>query len=280
MKSTIYGNTQYTENNKNNLNLLIELDLHRVRYSYYNSEKKHFFYLNNTEIEDTSQAEQEISNILSTDEIIKAKFNRILCSVCSNKAMLVPQTLFDENNLQTFLKFHHRFDEKDEITFYNLKEAEAFVIYSIPLAISRIIKEKLPEAKLLHHSIPFLKNSTNRENTTNFPAISLFIGPDFFDVVIVKQGKIQLFNSFLYRQTTDIIYFLSNLVNLFSLTPQHTSIFISTNCNSIDRIINELKKVFSNIQFENFPKAFNFADEILALPQHEFVTLFNLQLCE
>ncbi len=102
---------------------------------------------------------------------------------------------------------------------------------------------------------------------------------DFFDILIVKNNKIQLFNSFFYKKNTDVIYFVSNLLNLFSLTPENTKIYISGDINLESELKHELGKIFKIIIIENFDLNYYYGEKFSTIAQHKFVNLLNVFNC-
>jgi hypothetical protein len=194
--------------------------------------------------------------------------------------MLVPESLFDSNNLRAFLKFHHDVDEKDHIYFQELKPAEAFVIYTVPVFLEEIVRANFKGAKFSHHSFSLIYNAFENKNKNEaLPSIHIHFSNDFFDVLIIKNNKIQLFNSFFYKKNTDVIYFVSNLLNLFSLTPDNIKIYILGDINLESELKQELGKIFKIINFEKFNPGFIYGDKFSTLAQHKFTNLLNVFNC-
>ena len=224
---------------------------------------------------------EQIINILAQEAHFSFPFTSVYLQTQSYKAMLVPESLFDSNNLRTFLKFHHDVDEKDRIHFAPVKAAEAFIIFSIPVAIEDEILKYFPNVKFSHHSIPFITTALQSSTTNDtLSTININFGKDFFDVLIVRNKKILLFNSFFYQKYTDVVYFVSNIINLFSLQPSHSQIIISGLVEEKSEIEAELAKMFSAIYYAQYNLDFKYAEALSSIPQHYYVNHLNLYHCE
>ncbi len=235
-------------------------------------------------INDKNNKIEEIINTLIQDKLLsQCNINRVVYAFNSYRAMLVPQTLFDAQHLNDFLKFHHKIEEQEDIYYHFIPQAEAFLIFSCPTYVENILKNKFSSVDFKHHTIPFIHMALQNEINSHQPIIHIFLGDNFFDILVLKQNKIQLFNSFYYQKYSDVLYFLVNIANLFSLPCNTSQLFISGNIQkeSYQNIFNELKGIFPLLHNENnLPEAYNYSSEILALPGYQIRTLVGLKTCE
>jgi hypothetical protein len=228
-----------------------------------------------------TQINDYIKKTLEEDPLLSNNFSEVVFQHLSFRVMLVPESLFDSKNLRAFLKFHYDVDEKDYIHFQELKSAEAFVIFTVPSQIEELLCSKYPKVKFSHHTIPFIHNALNRnDNNENSRVLNIYFATDFFDIMIVRDHKIQLFNSFYYEKYTDVLFFLANILNLFSIKPDNTKINISGNLQKVSELKNELKRMFKIIDFDKFNPSFNYSSKLTSLEQHRFANLLNLYPCE
>lgn len=162
-----------------------------------------------------------------------------------------------------------------------IPSAEAFLIYTCPNKTENLLKSKFASISIKHHAIPFIQLALSKTTDSHLPVVHLFLGHDFFDMLVMKQGKILLFNSFYYQKYTDVLYFLVNVSNLFSIPPHHSHMFVGGNIEHTQytNIVKELKTIFPFINEENLPDNLSYAKEILALPAHQLKTLVGLKLC-
>jgi|GEM_PF-1192941 len=221
-----------------------------------------------------------IKKLIDEDSNLSYNFQSTIFQYRSFRAMLVPETLFDSNNLKSFLKFHHDIEDKDHIRFIELKPAEAFVIFAVPVPIEEIICLKFPHLIFAHPTVPFIYNAlVNRDKNESLPCIHVNFAIDFFDILIIRNNKIQLYNSFFYKKYTDVLYFIVNILNLFSIKPDNTKVYISGDIEEKSELELELEKIFKVISLEKYNLDFQFVPEFSNLSQHRFINLINLYHC-
>lgn len=260
--------------------LSIQINTTSFIYAILDIQNKRYIGLKHYEIKVEEKTVEEIKNILDNDKSLQYSFQSSSLQYQSFRAMLVPESLFDSKNLKSFLKFHHDVDDKDHIHFYNLKLAEAFVIYSLPVVFENIFVAKFPKIQFSHSSIPFIYNALYlKDKNEPAPCLHIHFAEDFFDVLIVRNAKIQLFNSFFFKKYTDVIYFVVNILNLFSLKPDHSKVFLSGDIEEGSELKKELEKIFKPIQFEKFSLDFSYTPDILNLQQHTYINLLNNYSC-
>ena len=270
------------DNSKNYL-LVLQTGSKAVTYAIFDIADKKYVGLNHIPFNSIpeNQSIEYIKKSLEEDPLLSYKFSDVVFQHLSFRAMLVPESLFDSKNLRAFLRFHYDVDEKDYIHFQELKSAEAFVIFTVPVQIEELLCSKYPQVKFSHHTIPFINSAlSSREGKDNFPSLHIYFANNFFDIMIVRNNKIQLFNSFFYKKYTDVLFFIVNILNLFSLKPDNTKINIMGDLDEVAEMESELKKIFKTINFEKFNPVFNYDSKISSLDQHRFANLLNLYPCE
>lgn len=280
----------------NNANTKVNLDLNESSahhlamqwsfdsfyYTILDITEKKYLTINNIPLTGNRTEKSKILNQTFTEHgILSRKYASACLLAQSYKAMLVPETLFDSKNLNAFLKFHHEIDDKDHIHFVPVKPAEAFIVFSVPAYVEEILEKCQPGVKYSHHSHPLIDHAIRFTASTDpLTNLNIHFGKDFFDVLITRNNKILLFNSFFYQKYSDVVYFIVNILNLFSLHPDHSRIKISGLVDVKSEIETELGKIFKNIQFSQFSLDFKYSEAMYTIPQHTLVNLLNLYNCE
>jgi len=262
--------------------LSIQISGKNLTYIILDIDEKKYVYFQSIDIVRVPEKsyELQVEEILNGSELLTDNYFSVYVQFLSFRAMLVPESLFDSKNLGAFLKFHHDVGEKDHIHYLESKPAEAFVIFSVPSELENTLKRKFKNLKMVHHSIPFINSAFSFDpNEKNKSVLFLNISDNFFDILIVKNRKIQLFNSFFYTKYTDLIYYIANIINLFSLKPNTTELHILGDIEPDSELDKELSNIFKHISFEKFNLDYNYSEEFAAQQQHKFINLLNLYHC-
>ena len=100
-----------------------------------------------------------------------------------------------------------------------------------------------------------------------------------FDIVLWKNGKIQLVNVYTMNTQEDVVYFLQLAMQQYELNPNVDKLFVSGEVIQQSLLFTTLSKFFRNIDFANrstMPMQGVFKN---ILP-HRFLTLTGLISCE
>lgn len=276
-----FGN-DFKLDDKRKYYLALQLENKALLYTILDIEEKKYLGLKHFNLNSNTEAEvkESILKIVNEEPLFLYNFNEVIFQYQSFRGMLVPETLFDSKNLRVFLQFHHDIDDKDYVQFQEIKPAEAFVIFTVPVYLEEFLETKYPQIKYSHHSVPFIYNAIgkmDKEDTT--PGMHIYFADDFFDVLIIRNNKIQLFNSFFYKKYTDVIFFVANILNLFSIKPDTSKIFISGQIDENSDLQKELEKMFKLIVFEKFNNDISYSENLSSLTQQRYVNLLNIYNC-
>jgi hypothetical protein len=270
----------FVPDNTANYHLSIQGNATRFSFAVMDIAEKKYIGLKNHVVDNEDNIKSLLKRLLVEDTVFAINFKSVIFQYQSYRAMLVPDTLFDSKNLKAFLKFHHNLDENDHILYQPLKQAEAYVIFSVPTYYEELLSAKYTDIKYSHHCLPFIYNAIeNRGKESTNPCLHVHFTNDFFDVLIVRNNKIQLFNSFFYKKYTDVIYFIINILNLYSYLPTHTKIFLSGEIEENSDLYKELNDLFKPINLEKFEPSFKYSSEMGNIGQHKFTNLINAYNC-
>ncbi len=262
--------------------LAMQLESNAFSYIIFDIEEKKYIGLKQITFNSVSETEikQSLTNIFNEEPLLSNKFSKVIFQYQSLRGMLVPESLFDSKNLRVFLRFHHDVDDKDLIHFQEIKPAEAFVIFTIPVYLEELLETKYADIIYSHHSVPFIYNAIEiRKNEDNMPSIHIHFANDFFDVLINRNSKILLFNSFFYKKYSDVLFFVANILNLFSIKPNTSKMYLSGQIDEDSEMKNELGKMFNTISFDSLTPELNNILNFQMSSRHRFVNLLNLFYC-
>jgi predicted XRE-type DNA-binding protein len=223
---------------------------------------------------------ESVKKLINKESLSAANCKQLILVNQTYRSMLVPESLFDKNNLVTFLKFHHHVDEKDYLHYVKIVDSEAYSVFSIPSEMENLLSSKFEKVHYLHHSIPFISSALLNYNKYNtLPEFYLNVTPDFFDILIIRNKKIQLFNSFLYQKNTDAIYFIVNILNLYSYSPNHVKLIISGNVSKEDGFYSGLAKIFNMVELQEASSSVNIEQGLQPIEMQKLIHVFNSVLC-
>jgi len=275
--------TSINGQNINTLCLSFQLSLNEVSFCITdNSHGNYLAIVSYSIMENTSIL--ELSDFLiclfEQQQLLKKDFTQLIFSFKNNTSTLIPSLIFDPNQKASYLNFLKE-DLNDQIIKYDyIKEIDTYNLYSIPNCIERVILSKFLKAKIIHHSTNLIINSLNH-NSLNKNTENLFVNINSkqFELIIIREGKLQFYNSFHFKMKEDFLFYLLFSMKQHNCIPNRTEIILMGKIAEKSSIHELLLKYIMSVSFVKSSSATKLNPVFGDLPEHYYFTLLNLYKC-
>lgn len=146
-------------------------------------------------------------------------------------------------------------------------------MYALPSSISELIT-RLPNVKYYHVYTPSLKVYNG---FTADSQVSVHLTTQHFRVLVRKEGKILLLQTYFYKTPLDVVYYLLKIISEFQLDQNETYVILSGLVEEDSAMYKELYSYFTNLHFAHPPSISLPANDH---PHHFFTSLYNVAACE
>jgi hypothetical protein len=138
----------------------------------------------------------------------------------------VPLPLFDEEYKGSYLQYNTKVFETDYFTFDPIKNYDMVNVYVPYVNINNYLIDQLGTFEYMHSSSILV--SKLLENSKNDEAVNMFIHfrHNHFEIVVIQNQKLLLFNSFEYNTPDDFIYYLLFTAEQLHLNPESLKLFL------------------------------------------------------
>lgn len=198
------------------------------------------------------------------------------------QALLTPVHLHQNENsgtmLETLFGPASGGAEETVIISENISEWQINNSYAVPQKVHNKLSRQFSDGKFCHEYSVLLKNMLTETGSGDSLIIDFI--PNQITVFAVKNSRLQLAQKFFYDAPADVIYFLVKICEQFSFNRQLVKILLSGLIDQESAVYNEIHKYFINISFRKVPEGIKLAENFNAVPDHYFITLYNLVLCE
>ena len=197
----------------------------------------------------------------------------------AGQSTLVPIPFFDESKASDLYKFNLGEADSSVVSFNKLPETIAANIFSYSSSVIQEFKKVNPSISIYHRTSPFIENLV--QESARWPRTKCFVSihNGILDIGLAHLKKLEFFNSFTYKEKTDIVYYILATLESSKLSTTLTDVYISVDLENHDEIFEYLNGFLSHIKFirpsENFTYSYIFDDFQLT----RFANLFNLPLC-
>ncbi|HET7732788.1 MAG TPA: DUF3822 family protein [Paludibacter sp.] len=188
---------------------------------------------------------------LSTEEIIKIisvetpyyyKKVNIICE--SDSYIFIPTPFFKREEAMDFLYFQHKKVKNERVIYNYVSDWDTVNVFSIPSTLEQALARLFPESIIEHQLSWLLKNKIKPLQANS---LSIWVRPKMMDVVALKNGKLQLLNSFSYQTPEDFTYHALDIIEQLSLDIEKCDVFLynSEKKPELGKILEKYAKVSS-----------------------------------
>ncbi len=200
--------------------LSIQVSLNGFSFCVYDFKRESFLLLKYFPIDVDNNLEyfiKELEGIIKKEELFSHKFKQVNLIYSTPNSTIIPEELSKKTEgLKDFLGFQHAIDEFDELHQVILSQNNISVLFSIPSAITNLFVNIFGEVNFTNQYTLLLnlaQEILEKENISEFCLINK--NEVFFDIIIFKDKKLELCNSFNYITQNDLVYYsISALKNL------------------------------------------------------------------
>ena len=220
-----------------------------------------------------------IEDYLRKTDLLNHKYKTVKLIWVSNKNTLIPSTLFAIDNLKKYFEFNQTINDLDEIHYTELKYSNAYSVFVIPNQIATIFVREYPNISFYNQQIPAIEQALFRHHSGTFK-VFVNVEDEFFDLLITQNGKLLLYNNFLYKNEIDMLYYIIYSFEQFKLNPESTDLILSGIISKNSKEYLKLKEYIRQIKFEKLSEEYSYSYTFNKVPHHFFNNLFNIALCE
>lgn len=162
-----------------------------------------------------------LMNSLTTEEIIllisketQLNYRNIHLIYESDIYMFVPVPVFRSNEAADYLNIQQKTTTNDIILYNYLPVWDTVNVFAIPKTFQSALNQLFPNTIIEHHVSHFL---TDKIKTFHDNSIFIWVRSKMMDVIVFKNGRLYLLNSYSYQTTEDFTYHTLNIIDQLSI---------------------------------------------------------------
>jgi hypothetical protein len=273
----------YKRSNTKSYNLYVELGNSGLKHTIFNTENNTFIGFEEyqfTDIHNDFSLVEPLQNIVANNPIYKNEFSSVNIAIANNRSTLIPNAIFKADKLEKFHLFN--FSEQEEDLFFSdrLINLLAHNVYSIPDFITGLFNN-VKNTHFKHFSSSLIEASLlNAKNEKALSLIHVHILPTSFQIVVIKNQKLELYNSFIYQSSEDFIYYLLFVLDQLNINNEDASLTLTGDVEKKSTIYSMLHKYIKTLIFGSRPNNVEFSYIFEEMPRQFHHSLFNQFRCE
>jgi len=223
----------------------------------------------------------EFKECFNDESTFSQSYQEIYLLYSSSRSSLVPDEYFSSDLLNRYFSFAHHSEMLDFLYANRIKDLETFCIFPLPNSLSDFLRQSFPNLKIYHQSVALVNLAMQLANGIDASDTVLFhIQSTFFYVIVTKEQKLVLCNSFGFKNHDDLLYFSMLVIHQLKLAPNKVMAFISGIITQKSLYIQNLQRFLPNIRFVTFKNHYTFSSTFDHIPEHHFSSLiqFGVQI--
>jgi uncharacterized protein DUF3822 len=217
----------------------------------------------------------EIENIFDTSELLKNEFKSI--SVCheNNLSTLVPNSLFDKDNLAAYLGYAVKTLKNDYYTYDVIDTIEAVNVYIPFVNVNNYFIDVFGSFNYNHFSSFLIKQLITFSSKSEEAQVFAHIAKAHFEIVVIKNQQLLLYNSFVYQTKEDFIYYLLFVAEQLKLNTETFKLRLLGNISTQDSLFTIAYKYVKDVALYDYDLRFKTDFNITDKQKLQFLTLLQ-----
>lgn len=153
--------------------------------------------------------------------LLQSKFDEVVVVYDNNLSCIVPTALFDENLLGSYLQYNAKVFETDFFAFDSLDNYEMKSVYIPFVNINNTCIDQFGSFDYKHSSSVLISKLLAISKNNDSKKMFVHLQDNHFEIVVVQNQKLLLYNSFEYITPEDVIYYILFTAEQLLLNPEN-----------------------------------------------------------
>jgi len=223
----------------------------------------------------TAEDEADYLKFLDETGLMNNRYYQTAVAYDANESVQIPSVVYRYEEGQLHLDALYGKTIHANIISENLPVLYLYNIYRIPASLHSSISRKFLSGKSWHLYTVILKNFSSQQSGSMF----IDFKTDEFSVVVLKENKLLLCQTFAYSAPEDVLYYLLKCCQQLDLSQQEVQLFLSGLIEKDSALYRELYKYFINLEFESLSNDIKLTTALTVHPQHFYSSISKLAAC-
>lgn len=170
--------------------------LHEYEFSYTNSK--------------TPQALiTKIAEVFDKNELLTQKYDSVSVNHVNDLATFVPKPLFQEEKLATYVEYNNKIFKNDYFVYDELPHHQIINVFAPYVNINNFFIDFYKGFEYKHISYVLVNTILNTyKQGLNTNSMFINVNANHFEMIVIKNKKFHLYNTFKYQTKEDFIYYI------------------------------------------------------------------------
>jgi hypothetical protein len=220
-----------------------------------------------------------LADIGSSLSWLHGKFHAVNGITGNSRFTLIPETLFIENEKETYFNFLHERESGETVLYDWLEHLGIYTVYSISDTCRKELDKVFPKVTLCHISSVLIWNIWMSVKNMAGRRVFLNLREGQFDLLVFEGNQLKYCNIFHFLTAEDIAYYIIFVFEQLDLNPEEIPLVLLGNIDRFSPVYDLLFRYIRNIDFLSRNDELNYSYLFNDVPRHSYFTLLNPSPC-
>jgi len=213
-----------------------------------------------------------VKELFAQEKLLQLNYKSVFVTHFNNLVTQVPQPLFNKNNLAQYLHYTVKVLENDFIAYDELDNSEIINVYIPFVNVNNFLLDTYESFDYKHSSTVLIENLLNQYKNSEGSFYFVNVTGHHFEIVVIKNKKLELFNFFSFTTKEDFIYYILFTAEQLNLNPEEFELILMGDIEKESELYDIVYQYIRNVKFY-VPD--NAALQLNEMPSHSHFTLLN-----
>jgi hypothetical protein len=211
---------------KNYKKLSIQVSLSGLSFCVFDTITNKIVVHNSIVFKQNEVIESQLWNVFIQNTILSNTYDEILVLHDNTINTFVPKPLFDADNIASYLQYNVKVFETDYFVVDELNTYEINNIYVPFVNINNFLLDQFESFTYKNTNSILVQKILDKSKNIDAKQVFVHVQENHFEIIVVKNQELLLFNSFEYKTSEDFIYYILFTFEQLQLNPELITLFL------------------------------------------------------
>ncbi len=279
MSALLFTCNRYNRENTSNYILSIQLSLDGLSFCIRDYLSNCYIHFEHVPLQGMEYHVEEIRKEIERYKPDTTPYKKVYLIVDEAKYTAIPDNFKSKQTVQEFYALNYPVHKNDVLISSDDVPYGSSFIFPIKEEILDAFKATFGLVTIKHVADINLWKSKSyyKEEKGN---ILVHVFKKHFYLTVTKNKSLLLSNTYAYNFDNDVLFYTLNALTKLNLDQNLARVYISGNMKRDSALIKEMLRFVKHVDFEEWPAAYNYSDELFKMPPFYYSTLFIAPHCE
>jgi len=161
-----------------------------------------------------------ITSLYETQDLLKKNYGSVNVIHVNDLASLVPKVLFEEEFVNEYVSYNNKVFRHDYVVSDEIKNHDMVSVFIPFVNVNNFLIDQYGGFEYKHHATVLVESLLGIYKYSLVPHVFVHLAENHFEIVVIADKKLQLYNTFKHTAKEDFIYYILFTVEQLKLNPE------------------------------------------------------------